>query len=179
MAKDVGKALPVAHRVLPESVMQTAALALELHLLTAQLDESLMRIHFFDLDYQHVTEQSYLTAYCTGAQFDLRLRQVELTQCLAESVDRYIASRILYTGFKLAKKPAQTAGLHALYGFLEKAFAVLRPLGGAKNLISNITQTEQQVLINIQEAADNPFLLSRVVSLTCPSKVNEKSIVAF
>jgi len=143
---DIQRALPVAVKLFSKKVMETAAVALELNLVTAELDQALVKTHFDTLAIPAVTDQSYIEAVHASNQFKMREHQIHLAQQLGNKIDRYIVSRMIYAGFKMAKGPAQAAGLDALYQFMQRGFDVLRPLGGAEQFLVKITTSELEVL---------------------------------
>ena len=157
IALDIDRALPVAMRLFSDKVMETAAMALELNLLTAQLDLEMMKAHFIEFGFAEISEESYLEAYRLCDHFTVRKTQIELAQNLSLAIDQYIASKMIYMGFKMAKGPAYAAGLQALYGFMRKGFDVLRPLGGAQHFVARITQPELHFIERIKSRQQNPF----------------------
>lgn len=157
VATDIGRALPAASRLFSEKVLITAAKALELNALTGELDEAMVQMHFQELGHSTVTEQSYLEAYRACGHYGLRERQIELARGLGEGIDAYIASRMIYMGFKLAKQPARAAGLDSLYSFMQKGFDVLRPLGSASQFMDRITLPELRIVHDIKASVNNPF----------------------
>ncbi len=157
VASDIHRALPVAAKLFPENVMRTAEYALELNALTGELDETLMLMHFKELGFRTLTEESYIEAYRACDHYELREYQIELAQSLGKAIDRYVASRVIYMGFKMAQGPAYAAGLHALYDFMSRGFTVLRPLGGADKFMGKITHPERSVIQRIKASEDNPF----------------------
>lgn len=154
---DIDRALPVVVRLFSSNVMKTASIALELNALTGRLDEELMEMHFHTLGYSTICEESYIEAYRACDHFEQREHQVRLAQSLGYLIDQYIASRVIYMGFKMAKSPAHAAGLHALYDFMGKGFEVLRPLGSAHEFLMRITQPELHVIERIKLAHESPF----------------------
>ena len=159
LVRDITRAIPVAVRIFPERVMRTAALALELNALTGELDEWMVRHLFETMGLKEITPEGYAQAYRNHESYPLRVRQIELAQQLGRGIDRYIASRMIYAAFKVARGPANAAGLGALYQFMEKGYAVLRPLRSAEEFLSLITERERELIDRIYANHDDPFFL--------------------
>lgn len=60
LAREVERALPIATRLLPESVMRTSALALELNALTGELDEAVASTLFETMGQKEISERGLL-----------------------------------------------------------------------------------------------------------------------
>jgi hypothetical protein len=111
LAREVERALPIATRLLPDSVMRTSAVALELNALTGELDEALTAALFETLGHTEITEAGIIDAYRLCNFQEQRHRQLDLLAELGNGLDRYVRSRVIYATFKIAQRPAQMAGL--------------------------------------------------------------------
>jgi hypothetical protein len=157
LADEVERALPIATRLMPDSVLGTAAIALQLNSLTGALDQRMAEILFEDMQLVEITEQAFCAAYRKASSREERDYQMELIGMLGLGLDKYVRSRIIYASFRLAHKPAQYAGLTALYGFLERGFEVMRPMGSARDFISAFIDVERKVIDNIWTGREDPF----------------------
>lgn len=159
MAREVERALPIATRLLPESVMRTSAIALELNALTGELDELVTTILFEKMGHKEVTEAGLIEAYRAAGNQKARYRQLDLLKELGTGLDRYVRSRVIYATFKIAGRPARMAGLTGLYDFLGRGFEVMRPMGSAQDFLTLFVGREQQVADNLFAGKPNPFIV--------------------
>lgn len=159
LAREIERALPVATRLLPDSVMRTSAVALELNAITGELDEAVATMLFETLGYKDINEQNILEAYRACGHFEQRQRQLDLLAELGSGLDRYVRSRVIYATFKIAHRPAKMAGLSGLYDFLGRGFEVMRPMGSAQDFISLFISRERAILDNIQAGKTDPYAI--------------------
>lgn len=157
LALEIERALPVATRLLPDSVMRTSAVALELNALTGELDEAVASMIFETLGHKEVTVQNLVEAYIATGQRDARHRQLELLAELGNGLDRYVRSRVIYATFRIAQRPARMAGLGGLYDFLGRGFEVMRPMGSAQEFINLFVSRERTIVDNIHAGKPNPY----------------------
>lgn len=158
LANQIERAVNKALRILPEKVMTTAACALEFNALSAELDEKLTQFLFsrenankFAHDYSTVpldaladvmNADDYCFALKSSSTLQERRQQADLAKQLAQGMDSYVRSKVLYATFKLLKKPAHKAGVGVLYEFMSKGFAALNPMGSASEIVSRIVERE-------------------------------------
>jgi hypothetical protein len=159
LAREIERALPVATRLLPDSVMRTSAVALELNALTGELDEAVAAMLFETLGHREATEQSILEAYNACQQHEARYHQLDLLAELGKGLDRYVRSRVIYATFRIAHRPARMAGLGGLYDFLDRGFEVMRPMGSAQDFISLFISRERAIIDNIRDGKPDPYAL--------------------
>ena len=157
LAREIERALPVATRLLPDSVMRTSAVALELNAVTGELDEAVATMLFETLGYKDITELNILEAYRAYGHFEERHRQLDLLAELGKGLDRYVRSRVIYATFRIAHRPARMAGLAGLYDFLGRGFEVMRPMGSAQDFINLFISRERAILENIQAGKADPY----------------------
>jgi hypothetical protein len=157
LAKEIERALPVATRLLPDSVMRTSAVALELNALTGVLDESVATMIFETMGHKEITDRILIEAYVACQQHEARYRQLELLAELGNGLDRYVRSRVIYATFRIAQRPARMAGLGGLYDFLGRGFEVMRPMGSAQDFINLFVSRERAIVDNIRANKPNPY----------------------
>lgn len=159
LAREVERALPIATRLLPESVMRTSAVALELNALTGELDEAVTTALFETLGHKEVTEKAIIEAYRACGDAETRHHQLKLLAELGNGLDRYVRSRVIYGTFKIAGRPAKMAGLSGLYDFLGRGFEVMRPMGSAQDFINRFVGRERTIVDNLFNGKTDPFAL--------------------
>ncbi len=157
LAREVERALPIATRLLPDSVMRTSAVALELNALTGDLDEELTTMLFETMGVSEITEKAMIEAYRACNNREQRIRQMDLLAELGGGLDRYVRSRVIYATFKLAGRPARMAGLSGLYDFLGRGFEVMRPMGSAQDFLATFVGKEKAIVENLFAGKSDPF----------------------
>lgn len=159
LAREVERALPIATRLLPDSVMRTSAVALELNALTGDLDELLTTQLFDVMGVTEITEKNMIEAYRACNNRTERLHQMELLAELGGGLDRYVRSRVIYATFKMAGRPARMAGLSGLYDFLGRGFEVMRPMGSAQDFLAQFVGKEKAIVENLFAGKTDPFVV--------------------
>jgi hypothetical protein len=157
LAREVERALPVATRLLPDSVMRTSAVALELVTLTGELDEAVATMFFEVMGEREISEEAMTEAYRACNNQALRHHQMSLLTELGNGLDRYVRSRVIYATFKIAHRPAQMAGLGGLYNFLGRGFEVMRPMGSAQDFLARFVGQEIAIIDNIFAGKSHPY----------------------
>ena len=157
LANEAERAINAALRILPEKVMLTATHALELNALTAELDELLADFLFNEMGESDISVEAYSEAFRRSAPHELRQRQTQLAKEMAIGLDKYVRSRLIFSTFKLVKRPAHRAGIGNLYGFMGKAFDAMRPMGRASEVIHRIVDREAELMEAIFSGDTSPF----------------------
>jgi hypothetical protein len=157
LASEIERALPATLRLLPDSVMRTAATALELNALTGELDELTASMLFETMKVTEITDEAMTEAYQRAGNRAMRERQMVLARELGAGLDKYVRSRVIYATFKIASKPLHMAGLGVLYDFLDRGFAVMRPMGSAEEFLDLFIHKEESIMENLYAGRPNPF----------------------
>ena len=157
LAHEIERALPTTTRLLPDSVMRTAAVALELNAITGELDEQVASYIFEHLHADSINEENMAEAYRHTGSRELREQQMKLARELGMGLDKYVRNRIIYATFKIASKPLHMAGLGALYNFLDRGFAAMRPMGSAQEFLDMFISTEERIMNNLYNQVVNPY----------------------
>ncbi|MGB4343788.1 MAG: hypothetical protein WBJ03_09245 [Moraxellaceae bacterium] len=157
LAREVERALPIATRLLPDSVMRTSAVALELNAITGELDEALTTMLFETMGVTDITEAAVIEAYRACDYQAARHHQLDLLAELGGGLDRYVRSRVIYATFKIAHRPAKMAGLGGLYDFLDRGFAVMRPMGSAQDFLNQFIGKERAIVDALCAGTPDPF----------------------
>lgn len=153
VAKNIQRAANKAMALLPQTVMHTAAVALEAAVLTQQLDEALTRT----LAHTPITPESYAQAYTTSSTPLQRQRQLTLIKEAATLIDRYVRRRVLISSFKIMRRPAYAAKLNPLYDFLDEGFSSLGGLASVTPVVTQLVTTENQICERLFSAHPDPF----------------------
>ncbi len=158
--RDLERILPKMIKLLPKQVIETVSLLVELNLVTQMLDHQLAQTIFKHLKYTRINEAIYCQAYRHCNNFDKRNEQIQLTAEVGKKLDRYARSKMINISLKLSKKPAEMAGLSALYSFIMRGFTAFHSMHDIDYLMSTITQRETQILDNIYQCQPHPFVIN-------------------
>ncbi|MGH8493958.1 MAG: FFLEELY motif protein [Moraxellaceae bacterium] len=157
MADEVERALPLASHIMPDVVLRTAAVALELNSRTGLLDQRMTEIIFEEGGASTITMENYADAYRRASTREERHLQMALLNELGNGLDRYVRSRVIYATFRFARRPAHVAGLGGLYDFLDRGFSAMKPMGSAGEYINVFTGAEHNVVDNLFDQKPDPF----------------------
>lgn len=134
--------VPVMSRVLPDSAVETAALAIELEALSESLDQRLAAA----LPAGPIDGDCYARAYRKSSTPLERERQIALIQAVGGRLDALVKRPLVYGTLKLMRKPAHMAGLSDLQDFLERGFTSFREMRGADHFLALIGERERAIL---------------------------------
>jgi hypothetical protein len=152
---DLARVVPMLVRVLPESIIMTAAAAIELNRISQELDLALLGQLSRANGYFTVAE--YCKAYRRAGNYPLRHRQIKLIVDIGTAIDRSVNSAFVRTAMTMMRQPARLAGLSALQDFLERGFAAFRRMEGAQIFLATISERETHLLQAIADGATDPF----------------------
>jgi hypothetical protein len=152
---DLARIVPVMVRLLPEGVVMTIALAMELNALSQELDRALLaRLPRAD---GHFTVPDYCRAYRRAGNYPLRRRQVKLIVEVGSALDHHVGKPMVRTALTMMRQPARLAGLGVLQDFLERGFGAFRAMHGAGVFLDTVEQRESTILEAIVAGATEPF----------------------
>ncbi len=152
---DLARVVPMMVKMVPDGVIVTMALSMELNALSQELDRVLLsRLPRAD---GHFSVAEYCKAYRRAGNFPLRKRQVELIGQIGGALDRYVQKPLVRTALAMMRQPARLAGLSALQDFLERGFAAFRGMGGAQAFLATVDERETQIMDAIIDGAYDPF----------------------
>jgi hypothetical protein len=133
--------VPVMARILPDSAVETAALAIELEALSESLDQRLT----IALPPGPIRGEGYAAAYRKSSTAAERERQIALIEAVGTRLDALVKKPFVYGTLKLMRKPAHVAGLTDLQDFLERGFASFREMHGADHFLALIGERERAI----------------------------------
>ena len=154
---EIEQALPYMTRLLPESVLETATTAMQLYVLSRELDRNMVRALFVDQGVTEIEPSSYAEAYRICAQFPERREQIRLIGELAGRLEHYVRSRFLIATLRMARGPAALAGLGDLQSFLERGCSAFHHMGGSEHFVHTTVTRELHILERIEQGAAEPF----------------------
>lgn len=152
---DLARVVPIMVALLPDRVIGTVAKAMELSVMSQELDRLLLgRLPRADGPFS-VAE--YCRAYRRAGNLPARRRQIELIGEVGAALEGYVKKPVLRSALAMMRKPAQLAGHGALHDFLERGFTAFRRMGGATEFLATIDERETALLEKIVDGSNDPF----------------------
>ncbi len=156
--QDVERVYPAMVKVLPDAALHTIALAVEVHVLSAELDRALCEVLTGEMGVKdRISESQYAEGFRRCDNFRQRQRQVRLIRLVGDDLAAVVAKPLVYQMLKLARKPAQAAGFAELHDFLERGFGAFRHMGEAEEFLETVGSRETRVLDRIYSGHPHPF----------------------
>jgi hypothetical protein len=149
--RDLLKVERMMERLLPPDALTALCLAIELEVLSQELDAELTRA----LTEGEITEATYARAYRTVGRRADRERQIELMYRIGQYLDGVVRKPIVRALVHLARGPAHAAGFGGLQDFLERGLAAFERMGGAAQFLGTIRDRERQAMEAIFAQVDN------------------------
>ncbi len=143
--QDLARAWRYLKRALPAAAMKVLGQAIELDVLTLELDHAVVRA----LGAAPVTEATYAAAYRVVDDQTSRIRQIDLIISVGDDLDRIVRRPWLGPLLKAAHVPAHAAGFGALQDFLERGYGAFRQMHGAERLLSVIRERETRFMLSM------------------------------
>lgn len=152
---DLSRAVPMMSATLLERVIGTVALAMELNVLSQELDRLLLaRLPRADGPF---TVAEYCKAYRRAANLPARRRQIELIVLIGKALEGYVKKPMVRGALAVMRRPARLAGYTVLHDFLDRGFKAFTLMGGADEFLATIQTRETAVLEAIADGAYDPF----------------------
>lgn len=136
--QELSRAVVPLRSALPASLLAVLASAIELDVLTLELDQGMIG----QLGDRPLTEASYAMAYRALGEAATRRRQIELTVSIGAALERLVRHRWIGLALRAAHLPARAAGFGVLQRFLERGFAAFLHMGNAQPLLAAIRERE-------------------------------------
>jgi hypothetical protein len=140
---------------LPATALETLASAIELEVLTAELDHAMVAA----LPPRGLGEIEYARAYRQVARRDARERQIDLVIGIGNSLQRLVRRRWIRIALRAAHRPARVAGFNALQDFLERGYRAFAGLEDAGALLVTIRNRETRLMEALLSNRDDPFTI--------------------
>lgn len=158
---DIERAFPYMVKALPRAVLDTAADAARLYVLSRHLDRDMVTALFETLGVREIHADAYAEAYRVCDAREDRLEQIRIIEELAGRLDRYVRSPVVLGILRMARGPARLAGLSELQDFLERGASAFHHMGGARDFVATVSERERTILDRMLEGHPDPFDLSR------------------
>ena len=143
---DIERVIKILVKFLPDKALRTLAAALEMDALSERMDR-LMAAQLRAMQTSNkplsIDRESYGAGYRAMGEFDLRLRQIELTQEIGRALDKLSRLPLLRRLLRMMSRPAQIGGVGGLHAFLERGYTAFAHMGSANDFIDAIVNQER------------------------------------
>jgi hypothetical protein len=150
---DLKRALTRLKRALPGTLLEVLRAAIELLVLTLELDEQMASA----LATGGIDANSYASAYRNVGRADDRRRQIDLIVRMGEDLGKIVGQNWIRIALRAAHVPARMGGFGALQGFLERGFRAFDRMGDPAELLTIINERETR-LMNALLGGDSSLL---------------------
>jgi hypothetical protein len=140
--QDVGRAWRLLRRALPARMLEVLSLAMELDVLSAELDLQMAR----RLGSAAITAQAYAEAYRAVGRPEARRRQIGLVFETGTALARAVHTPFVHLALRAAHGPAHLAGFGALQDFLERGFAAFHKLPHPEGFLGIVKGRETRLM---------------------------------
>lgn len=139
------RAWSVLRRTLPSVTLTILTLAIELQVLSEELDLEVAQ----HLPAGEITAESYARAYREAGRPEARRRQIELIGAIGERLARAVRIPLVGMALRAARAPARMAGFGLLQDFLERGFAAFARMPSAAPLIEAVGDRETAFMTSL------------------------------
>jgi hypothetical protein len=140
--REVARAWRLLKRALPPRMLEILAMAIELDVLSAELDLETAR----QSPPGPLTAKAYAQAYRAAGRPEARRRQIGLVVAIGSTLASAVRSPLVGLALRAAHGPAHVAGFGVLQDFLERGFAAFRKLPDAGELLATIERRETRLM---------------------------------
>lgn len=151
--RDLSRVQHAMERLLPREALHALMLAIELEILSQELDADVVR----GLPPGRITVVSYAEAYRRAGRRADRERQIELLGAIGGYLDRVVRKPIIRTLVKFARGPAHAAGFGTMQEFLERGLDAFETMHGAGEFLTALREREQRALERLFAGTPDPF----------------------
>lgn len=152
---DLARVVPIMTRMLPARVIGTIASAMEVSVLSHELDRLVLaRLPRSDGAF---TVAEYCKAYRRAANLSVRRRQIELIVEVGWALDEHVRKPLIRAALKMMRQPARLAGFAELHDFLDRGFRAFRDMRGVDEFLATIEKRETAIMETIADGESDPF----------------------
>jgi hypothetical protein len=151
--RDVMRVQRVMEKLLPREALAALCLAIELEVLSQELDADVVR----GLPSGPISVETYSDGYRKAGRRPDRERQVELLGIIGGYLDRVVRKPVIRALVRFARGPAHAAGFGALQEFLERGLDAFETMHGADEFLATIHDRELRAMERIFAHAPDPF----------------------
>lgn len=151
---------PMLARALSDNALHTMGLALEMNVVTEELDGALEKTLAESGFPEALSEATYARAYRRCGEAGKRRRQIELIREVGEDLDEIVTRPWIRRALRLAGRPARMSGLGDLHELLERGFDAFHRMRGAREFLDAIVGRELRIMDRIYARHPEPFDLA-------------------
>jgi len=151
--RDLQRVHHVMERLLPREALRALMLAIELEIISQELDAGVVR----GLPAGPITVAGYAVGYRSAGRRPDRERQIELLGMIGSYLDHVVRKPIIRALVRLARGPAHAAGFGTLQEFLERGLDAFEAMHGAGEFLSTIRDREVRAMERMLAGTPDPF----------------------
>jgi hypothetical protein len=151
--RDLRRVHHVMERLLPREALNALMLAIELEIISQELDADVVR----GLPAGPVTVESYAEGYRRAGRRPDRERQIELLGTIGAYLDHVVRKPIIHALVRFARGPAHAAGFGSLQDFLERGLDAFEAMHGADEFLTTIRDREVRAMQRVFAGTADPF----------------------
>lgn len=151
--RDLQRVQHVMERLLPGEALRALMLAIELEIVSQELDAEVVRA----LPGGPITVETYAAAYRAAGRRADRERQIELLGLIGGYLDRVVRKPVVRALVRLARGPAHAAGFGTLQEFLERGLDAFEAMHGAGEFLATIREREVRAMERVFAGTPDPF----------------------
>jgi hypothetical protein len=152
---DAARVVPMMVMMLPERVIATIAQAMELNVLSHELDRLVHKA--LPRADGRFSVADYCSAYRRAGNLPQRQRQIFLIVEIGHALDVFVKKPLIRTALAMMRQPARLAGFGVLHDFLERGFNAFHRMGDADEFLETIRQRETAIHDAIAGGSNAPF----------------------
>lgn len=151
--RDLERVHKVMARLLPRGALQALCLAIELEVMSQELDADVVR----QLPAGPIGVGTYAEGYRRAGRAADRGRQIELLGVIGRYLDGVVHKPLVHALVRFARGPAHAAGFGALQDLLERGLDAFEAMHGSEEFLAIISERETRAMKRILARTPDPF----------------------
>lgn len=151
--RDLLRVQHVMEKLLPSAALRALCLAIELEILSQELDADVTRC----LPAGPITVETYAEGYRRAGRRADRERQIALLHLIGGYLDDVVRKPIISALVRLARRPAHAAGFGTLQEFLERGLDAFEAMHGAGEFLATMRDRETRAMDRVFSGTPDPF----------------------
>lgn len=151
--RDLARVHRVMQRLLPRQALRALCLAIELEVMSQELDAEVVR----QLPPGRITVESYAAGYRGAGRVADREQQIESLGVIGRYLDGVVHKPFVHSLVRFARGPAHAAGFGALQDLLERGLDAFQTMNGSEEFLAIIRERETRAMKRILAQAPDPF----------------------
>jgi hypothetical protein len=151
--RDLMRVQRVMEKLLPSEALRALMLAIELEILSQELDADVVRA----LPPGPITVDTYAEAYRRAGRTADREHQIAVLDEIGGYLDGVVRKPIVRRLVRFARGPAHAAGFGALQDFLERGLDAFETMHGADEFLATVRDREVRAMQRILASTPDPF----------------------